>query len=289
MPRNAAVFALAMLAIAAQVPVARAQSIASAVSNPARPALHIAQDRVLHPADILRFARVKPGQTVAELLPEGGYYTRLLSLAVGAKGKVFAVVPRLGGDAAAVMASDGSKTKDPSLNAPMTRVERAYVIEDEPSFKNVTVFWQALTQECGNCAADQNHPALGAFSLPEQLDIVFAMNAYHVFKGELSRYAVRGKSFDFDMLELDKAIFRAMKPGGLYVVIDHAAAPGAGFTSEHTLHERSVGRRVGAAERLRLRPSQAVRLGIHPLHLDRGPDLAIAAGIPVGNHEREGL
>ncbi len=58
-----------------------------------RPPGDIARDTLRHPTAVIAFAGVKPGDTVIELLPGGGYYTRLLSAAVGPAGKVFAVVP----------------------------------------------------------------------------------------------------------------------------------------------------------------------------------------------------
>ena len=40
-----------------------------------------------------------------------------------------------------------------------------------------------------------------------------------------------------EMLPLvNRAIFAALKPGGYYVVVDHAAAPGSGVTATNTLH-----------------------------------------------------
>jgi predicted methyltransferase len=42
---------------------------------------------------MLAFAGVKPGDSVLEILPGGGYFTRLLSVAVGPKGHVYAAVP----------------------------------------------------------------------------------------------------------------------------------------------------------------------------------------------------
>jgi predicted methyltransferase len=208
----------------------------AAVKNPARPALQIRRDEDLKPGEILAFAGIKPGQAVAELLPEGGYYTRLLSGAVGAKGRVYAMVPRPGGDEGMQMASDGPKAKDPSLNAPLTRVQRAFVMESEPTFKNVGVYWEALVAECDFCASKEDKPTIGAFSLPEQLDAVVAANAYHVFKGELAQYTVRGKTSSFNMGELDKAIYRAMKNGGVFLVTDNTAAKGTGFAGAATLN-----------------------------------------------------
>ena len=48
-----------------------------------------ARDADRKPAEVMAFAGVKPGMSVIELAPGGGYFTRLLSLAVGKKGKVY--------------------------------------------------------------------------------------------------------------------------------------------------------------------------------------------------------
>ena len=42
---------------------------------------------------MLAFAGVKPGQTVVDMLPGGGYFTRLFADVVGPKGRVYAYVP----------------------------------------------------------------------------------------------------------------------------------------------------------------------------------------------------
>ena len=233
---GAALTAICVAGFAADAAETLPAKITAAVKNPGRPALQMAQDGTLKPGAVLAFAGIQSGQAVADLLPEGGYYTRLLSGIVGPKGRVYAVVPRLGGDAAQVMAGDGAKAKDPSLNLPMNRVERTYVMESEPSFKNIAVYWQALTQECGGCAGAQNNPTIGALSLPEQLDAVTAAYAYHVFKGELSHYTVRGKQAAFDMGEMDKAIYRGLKNGGTFLIIDNAAAKGADFAAAAALN-----------------------------------------------------
>ena len=39
-----------------------------------------------------------------------------------------------------------------------------------------------------------------------------------------------------DMAAFDKQVFNALKPGGLFVVIDHVAVAGSGFTATDTLH-----------------------------------------------------
>jgi predicted methyltransferase len=41
---------------------------------------------------------------------------------------------------------------------------------------------------------------------------------------------------DIDVGSFNKAVFESLKPGGIYIVIDHAAEKGAGFSVTSTLH-----------------------------------------------------
>jgi predicted methyltransferase len=82
------------LAIAAWVSGAAAQGdIHASVADPNRPAADSARDAARKPAETLTFARVHPGETVLEIAPGSGYFTRLLSKAVGPAGHVYAVSP----------------------------------------------------------------------------------------------------------------------------------------------------------------------------------------------------
>ena len=65
--------------------------VSTAVADKARPESDTQADADRKPAETLAFAGIKPGQQVAELIPGGGYYTRLLSAVVGPKGKVYAL------------------------------------------------------------------------------------------------------------------------------------------------------------------------------------------------------
>jgi predicted methyltransferase len=184
-----------------------------AVHDPARPPLEVKRDVDRHPADVLAFAMVKPGQHVADLMPHAGYYTRMLSHLVGAKGHVYAFVPA---DGEGADGRFGPKQKDPSQNETLNRIQAAQALEDTPAYQgNTWVVWEPL----------------GAFGgelgLPEQVDEVFSADGYHTLKG---------KEFaKLDMAGVDKAIFRALKAGGYYVVVDNAAKPGAGFTAADSL------------------------------------------------------
>jgi predicted methyltransferase len=111
----------------------------------ARPPQDIAKDTLRHPREVLAFAGVKPGDTVIELIPGGGYYTRLLSAAVGPNGKVFAVIPTF-------LAEHSPKAVD---------AEKA--LAAEPGYGNVTVVVEGLGK-----ITDQG-PA----------DLVFTAENYH--------------------------------------------------------------------------------------------------------------
>ena len=167
--------------------------IAAAVADPARPAADRARDDNRKPAEIVAFAGVAEGAKVAELLPGGGYYTRILSKAVAARGHVYAMVAGeflarrpMGADAVKAIASD-------------------------PAYANVSVITAPFA----------------AFKTPEPVDLVWTSDNYHDLKIP---------ALGADTAALDKAIFAALKPGGVFLVLDHAAAPGSGTRDVATLH-----------------------------------------------------
>ena len=50
-----------------------------------------ARDQYRHPAETLSFFRLEPGMTVAEALPGGGWYTKILAAYLGSKGAIYGV------------------------------------------------------------------------------------------------------------------------------------------------------------------------------------------------------
>lgn len=88
--------------------------IASAVADSGRPDADKARDADRKPAETLALAGVKPGQTVVDFLPGGGYFTRIFSRVVGAKGHVIALsapgTPEKYTAAAKAIAADPSYT-----------------------------------------------------------------------------------------------------------------------------------------------------------------------------------
>ena len=78
------------LALALVTPVAaapKADPVAAALASPARPDADKARDANRKPGELVRFAKVKPGDTVLDFIMGGGYLTRVLAGVVGPKGR----------------------------------------------------------------------------------------------------------------------------------------------------------------------------------------------------------
>ncbi|HEY2675982.1 MAG TPA: hypothetical protein VGI65_03365 [Steroidobacteraceae bacterium] len=67
-----------------------------------------------------------------------------------------------------------------------------------------------------------------ATPLPPGLDAVFIRQNYHDLYDKFMGPA--------DVPAFNKAVFDALKPGGVYVVLDHAAVAGSGIDATETLH-----------------------------------------------------
>ena len=85
-------------------------------------------------------------------------------------------------------------------------------IAADPHYANVTILSQPAAQ----------------LSAPEPVDVVFTSQNYHDYPD-----AFMGK---VDPVAFDKQVYAALKPGGLFVVIDHVAPAGSGMADTDTLH-----------------------------------------------------
>jgi predicted methyltransferase len=191
------VLALLLALPASQAALAgdKSAAISAAVADKSRPEADTGRDAERKPAETLAFAGVTPRATVIELIPGGGYYTRLLSKLVGPKGHLYALVPAPRPDAA---------PDAPDRTLPIKAIAAA------GGYGNISVLVQPIR----------------ALQLPSQADLVWTSNNYHDVKN------VPG----IDMLAFNKSVFDALKPGGHYLVIDHAAAADAPADVTETLH-----------------------------------------------------
>jgi predicted methyltransferase len=71
-------------------------------------------------------------------------------------------------------------------------------------------------------------------ALPSGLDAVFIRQNYHDLYDKFMGPA--------DVPAFNKAVFTALKPGGVYVILDHAAVAGSGIAATDTLHRIDAAR-----------------------------------------------
>jgi predicted methyltransferase len=184
---------LAALPAFAQKPT---PAITAAVADKGRPDADTKRDADRKPAEIVAFAGVKPGASVEELFPGGGYYTRIFSKVVGPKGKIFLVTPM--------------EMKDRGRPGSPTSGQTSDALAKEVG--NATVVWQPA-----------DSPAA-----PEKVDVVFTADNYHDYRNP--------SFGGVDMAKFNKAAFDSLKPGGVYIIEDYEAVAGDGATKTNTLH-----------------------------------------------------
>jgi len=190
-----ALMGIALIAAApATMAASASQQLAAAVADQSRPAADRERDADRKPAELIALTGMHEGAKIAEILPGGGYFTRIFSKLVGPQGVVYAWVPL-----PAANAAPGGR----DMAAPMR------ALAAEPGYSNIKV-------------ADFN-PA-SPNPLPEKVDLVWTSLNYHDMRNRPNA----------DLAPTNKMVFDALKPGGLYVVIDHAAKAGA--TDSATLH-----------------------------------------------------
>lgn len=201
-----ALIAAASAATASDVMLKPTKAQAAAVADKSRPEGDIKRDPERKPADMLAFAGVKPGMKVADLVPGGGYFSRLFSDVVGPKGVVYSYLP-----------AEFAKFSKAPLPASGSH--------PDPKRPNI-VFMESPAND---------------FATPEKLDIVWTSQNYHDFKDSFAAPA--------DTAKINAAIFKALKPGGVYVVLDHYALPGTPDATEklHRIDPEIVRKEVEAA------------------------------------------
>ena len=178
--------------LAAPIPA----NITKALADPARPATDVARDAARHPAELLAFAGVKPGAQVADFIIGGGYFTRVLSAAVGPKGHVTAYQPA---EFIQFQASYGENLKT---------VAAAY--------KNITPLSSSLQ----------------VMDLPDKLDLVMTVQNYHdLHLGPFPKDTAT---------KINAEVFKSLKPGGVFLIVDHAATAGSGIGAADTLHRIDI-------------------------------------------------
>jgi predicted methyltransferase len=162
-------------------------------------------------SELIRFAQVDTGATVVDVYPGNGDWSRRFSGAVGSEGRVYSFVP----------------------------AEVAHFKSDPVGHI------QALAQESGHNNVDAISADLVALpTFVQNADVVWL----HLFYHDLHTALIQANGAT--AAEFNRAVHQSLKPGGIYVVVDHAATAGTGISEASSLHRiepASVREQVEAA------------------------------------------
>lgn len=158
-----------------------------------------AADEARKPGELLAFAQIDTGDVVGDYVMGSGYVTRLLALAVGADGKVYAFQP----EEFIAFRPEYADEQDAAI-APYTNDQ------GEP----VRVF--------------PLRAPLAQPGWPEPLDtIITVMNFHDLYLPDFPEGTAD---------EASAMLFASLKPGGSLIVVDHLAQDGAGAEAAGTVH-----------------------------------------------------
>lgn len=188
--------ALATLPGCASMDIGSRSTVESALANPARSAADRERDARDKPADVLALARFKRGDTVADVLAGGGYYSEILSNIVGPNGHVL-LVNNPG--------YDGFGKKGWTERLANNRL---------PNVRHVSGPTAALGM--GETTLD------GAVIVMSYHDLYWADDKQGWPKVDAGQF-------------LDQVV-AALKPGGVLLVVDHSAKEGTGSSAAQELH-----------------------------------------------------
>ena len=150
---------------------------------------------------MIAFGEVHPGEKIGELIPGGGYMTRILSKAVGPTGQRLCL-------------------RQPaafSAKASRRRLSSRCDLDDTANYGNVQVV---------------HLPTSRPSPSPEPLDLVWTSQNYHDMHNP-------GRNLDINAA--NKAVYGALKPGGIYIVLDHQSAKGVDFDANAAPHRHAEG------------------------------------------------
>ena len=148
-------------------------------------------------SELIRFARVGAGSTVIDVYPGEGDWTRRFSDAVGPEGRIFSFVP----------AEVSHFKTDP--------VGQIQALAAEPGRGNV----EAVSADLA--AMPQVTPSA---------DVLWLHLFYHDLHTPLIQ--ARGST----AAAFNRAVYERLKPGGFYVIVDHADGAGTGSSDAQSLH-----------------------------------------------------
>lgn len=182
---------------AASEPAAATVDIyAAAVAHPGRTDADRARDANRKPDQVLAFFGIAPGMVVLDMFSGGGYYTEILSYVVGEGGKVYAH------NNSAYVQYVGEEATDRYGGNRLANVELLM--------------------------AENNELALPA----AEFDAIMMVLAYH----DIYYIDPDNGWPEIDGARMIAEFHRALKPGGILAIVDHAAVAGSPRETGNTLH-----------------------------------------------------
>ena len=146
---------------------------------------------------LIRFARVAAGSTVIDVYPGDGDWARIFSDIAEPEGRVYSFVP----------AEVAHFNNDP--------VGRMRTLAKEPGRENVETVSADLVS-----MREVMQPA----------DVLWL----HLFYHDLHTTLIQARGAT--ATDFNRAVYERLKPGGAYVIVDHAAAAGSGTSGTQSLH-----------------------------------------------------
>ncbi len=190
------VFGVALFLVVGTAFAAHAADIYdAAVAHVGRPSTDLKRDATDKPAQVLRFAGIKPGMGVLDFMAANGYYSELLSYIVGPQGHVLML---------------NNKAYDDYSTGWPTRVANNRL----PNVEHRTAEFADLGLQ------------------PDSFDAIVMVKVYH----DLYWVSPKDGWPKVDVGHVLDQLQRALKPGGVLLLVDHSAKPCTGNHDAGTLH-----------------------------------------------------
>jgi predicted methyltransferase len=148
-------------------------------------------------SELIRFTGVGAGSTVVDVYPGEGDWTRVFSDTVGPEGRVYSFVP-----------AEVAHFKNNPVGLMRT-------LAKEPGRENVEAVSSDLVEMP---------------TVTPRVDVVWLHLFYHDLHTALMK--ARGAT----AAQFNRAVYERLKPGGSYVIVDHASAIGTGTGNAQSLH-----------------------------------------------------
>lgn len=161
----------------------------TALAASARPAEDKERDAVRKPIETIQFLGIRSGQTVIDVIAAGGWFTEVLSAAVGPTGKVLAQNPDF------FVQREGFVANEKARHDRLSNVQAVH----------------------GELAANDVKGADAAIT---------ALNLHDLYNGQ---------NGETTAVAFAKGVFDALKPGGVFGVIDHVGIAGQNNAQFHRI------------------------------------------------------